>query len=63
MPASTFSSSWHITSVSKVKGCEKNDTSGKHWHMQGKGSDLFYIKIVTVAKIKAQPEYVSVRLV
>lgn len=31
--------------------------------MQGKGSDLFYIKIVTVAKIKAQPEYVSVRLV
>lgn len=63
MPASMFSSSLHVTSVSPVKGCEENDSSGKHWHMQGKGSDLFYIKIVTVAKIKAQPEYASVRLV
>lgn len=63
MPASTFSSSWHITSVSTMKGCEENDTNGKHWHMRRKGSDLFYIKIVTFAKIRAQSKYVSVRLV
>lgn len=29
---------------STAKGCEENDTSGRHWHIQEKGNDLFYIK-------------------
>lgn len=52
MFVSIFFFSWFIIFVFIVKGCEENDISGKYWYMYRKGSDLFYIKIVIVVKIK-----------